>query len=501
MDAWKSPQAKHVRMRLIHIQQTDFEVRTNFIIPNKLVGLNYCWLDARRLADDSEQRRSIIESCPTQVRLPMIQFRLMIASIVTVLTVCGGLMAQEFKVGTARRIITPDPLLPVSGGLGPTSPVREKQGELMARVVVYQKGDTTVAMVSLDLLGFPAVLCERVRSQVPRLVPRNILIGSTHTHSAPDCYALPDGRGGLTGDLTYIDTVVIKAAEAINAAIDDVRPARIKIATGEAKGKIAYNYYAPDLYDRRMSIIQAVDAADKPLATLVNYAIHPEVLGSGAGILSPDLIGPMCDRIESQVGGHALFLNGAQGGMITADNRDLNRPKDPVRAVWHDDRTWSECVRIGNTMADEALRLIQDVPVQKSPTLFCDSIDVKFPVDSDLLWNAVLASPLKYPRNADRTVTSQINILNLGNAQILTIPGEALPNIGFYLKRKMHGEHNMLFGLTNDAFGYILTKVDFHSFPRYEYISRTSLGEMTGEILIDRSVEFIDRSPRPDTIP
>ena len=47
-------------------------------------------------------------------------------------------------------------------------------------------------------------------------------------------------------------------------------------------------------------------------------------------------------------------------------------------------------------------------------------------------------------------------------------------------------------------FGYILTKVDFHSFPRYDYISRTSLGELTGEILIDQALEFIKKSPMPD---
>ena len=61
----------------------------------------------------------------------------------------------------------------------------------------------------------------------------------------------------------------------------------------------------------------------------------------------------------------------------------------------------------------------------------------------------------------------------------------------------MRGEHNLLFGLTNDAFGYILTKVDFQSFPRYDYVSRTSLGEMTGEILIERSLEFIEQCPKP----
>jgi hypothetical protein len=87
----------------------------------------------------------------------------------------------------------------------------------------------------------------------------------------------------------------------------------------------------------------------------------------------------------------------------------------------------------------------------------------------------------------------QVNLLTIGNAQVLTIPGEALPNIGFYLKRKMKGEQNFLFGLTNDAFGYILTKVDYESFDRYSYVSRTSLGEMTGEILIENALQMIEQ--------
>lgn len=412
----------------------------------------------------------------------------------------GSVAIADLKAAASRRIITPDPLLPVSGGLGPTAEAREKIGELTARAVVFQNGETTVAIVGLDLLGFPSVLCDRVRSRVPRIPAANILIGSTHTHSAPDCYAFPDGRGGHTGNLEYMDLVCQKTADAVNEALDHLRPAKLKAATDEARGKIAYNYYAPDLYDRRMSVLQAVDADGKSIATLVNYAIHPEVLGPKLGILSPDLVGPLCDRIESQAGGLAVFMNGAQGGMITADNRDLNRPSNPQAGYWHDDRTWDECLRIGNTMADETLRIVREAPVQSNPTVFCGSMEVKFPVENDVMWQVILLSPLKYPRNADRTITTRINVVNLGNSQILTIPGEALPNIGFYLKRKMHGQHNLLFGLTNDAFGYILTKVDFNSFPRYAYVTRTSLGEMTGEILIDRSLQFIDRCPEPDRL-
>lgn len=405
---------------------------------------------------------------------------------------------SSLLVGVGKRDITPSPLLPVSGGMGPTHPTREKRGDLSARAVYVQREGVKIAIVGLDLLGFPSVLADRVRARVPRMAAENIMIGSTHTHSAPDCYGFPDGKGGHTGDLAFMDRVCRLAAEAINQAIDAAKPARLRTATGEAQGKIAYNYYAPDLYDRRMCVIQALTAEGKTIATLVNYAIHPEVLGNDVGILSPDLCGPLYDRLEERTGGMAIFMNGAQGGMVTADNRTLDRPKDPQKAYWEDARTWEECLRIGRTMADEALRIIAKAPVQEHAGLFCRSALVPFPVQSLEMRQVIENSPLHYPHDKDHTIKSRINLVNLGDAQVLTIPGEALPNIGFYLKRKMRGAHNLLFGLTNDAFGYILTKVDFHSFPRYDYVSRTSLGEMTGEILIEKCLELVKASPLPD---
>jgi len=178
-------------------------------------------------------------------------------------------------------------------------------------------------------------------------------------------------------------------------------------------------------------------------------------------------------------------MNSAQGGMVTADNRGPDGKS--IRA-------WPECERIGNLLADEALRIVASAPEQKAPKLFCAARSITFPVDSPLLRAVMMSSPLHYAGNDTNRVTTQLNLVNVGNAQILTIPGEALPNIGYYLKRKMRGEHNLLFGLTNDAFGYILTKVDWNSFKRYDYVSRTSLGEMTGEIYIDEALKLVQES-------
>ena len=396
--------------------------------------------------------------------------------------------SAEFLAAIAVRDVTPNPLLPVSGGVGPSNPTTKTLGRLNVRAMVFENSGTRVAICSTDFLGFPGVLCDKVRAKVPSIPPQNILIGATHTHSAPDCYGFPDRTGKSAIDLEYVNSVCSKLADAINEAVKKLRPAKIKIATGRAKGKIAYNYYAEQLYDPRCDVIQAIDNNGKPFITLINYACHPEVLGSEQGILSPDFVGPFYDRIKARGGGTGIYMNGAQGGMVTADCRGPNGK---------DLRTWDECLRIGHLLADESLRIVDDAHVLSNPHLYCASKTVDFPVDSELLRAVVQASPLGFELKDSHNVSTQLNVVNLANAQILTIPGEALPNIGYYLKRKMHGTHNLLFGLTNDAFGYILTKEDWDSFDRYKYITRTCLGEMTGEIYIQQALKFINDCPRP----
>lgn len=396
--------------------------------------------------------------------------------------------SAEFRAGVASSDVTPKKQMPVSGGLGAGSPTTQTKGTLEVRALVLDGGDTRVAIVSVPFIGFPGVLADRVRAKVEGIPATNIMIGSTHTHSAPDMYAFLDERGNCTSDLEYIDFVCGKAADAINEAVANLRPAKLKIATGKANGKIAYNYYAPQLYDPRCDVLQAVGTNGKPFATLVNYAIHPEVLGPGRGIMAPDLVGPLYDRIAEAGGGTGIFMNGAQGGMVTADCRGPDGK---------DIQTWEECIRIGNLLADEALRIVSEAPVQEDPKVWNGATACSLPVDNLLFRQIIKTSPLGYKLNDDNSVTTQLNLVNVGTAQMLTIPGEALPNIGYYLKRNMYGTSNFLFGLTNDAFGYMMVKEDFNSFDRYDYISRTSLGEHAADLYVEQALDFVEASPRP----
>jgi hypothetical protein len=396
---------------------------------------------------------------------------------------------QTFKAGAFKLDITPKPLLPVSGGMAVPQPATEKQGDLSVRALVVENNGVRVAFVGIDNLGWPSALGDRSRKLIKGIPPENVLIGATHTHSGPDAYGFPDASGKSAVDLKYLQWCVEKVAEAVNQAVENLEPAVLRVAVGEAKGKISYNYYAEHLYDPGCSVLQVASKTrpGKTIATLVNYAVHPEIIGSKRGILSPDLCGPMYDRIEQNSEGIALFMNGALGGMVTADNR-VEGSKGAER------NNWQECIRIGNALADEALRIIGTASFLDHPDVRNHSVRLTFPVDNPMMQTVLKGSPVGLLGQSADSVATQVNLVEIGPAQLLTIPGEALPNIGYFLKRKMQTSYPFLLGLTNDAFGYILTPEDYQSFRTYDYISRTTLGEHTYPRYLDAALKLMQQA-------
>ena len=57
----------------------------------------------------------------------------------------------EFKAAIAYRIVTPDPLLPVSGGVGPSEPVEKKIGDLTVRALVLENNGKIIWVVGFRI--------------------------------------------------------------------------------------------------------------------------------------------------------------------------------------------------------------------------------------------------------------------------------------------------------------------------------------------------------------
>ena len=75
---------------------------------------------------------------------------------------------EPLLVGAAVEIITPDPLLPVSGGFGAPNPAKEKKGELTSRVVVFQLNPFFHHLPSRCLAFLDSLLRQKVQTFLHR---------------------------------------------------------------------------------------------------------------------------------------------------------------------------------------------------------------------------------------------------------------------------------------------------------------------------------------------
>ena len=99
------------------------------------------------------------------------------------------------------------------------------------------------------------------------------------------------------------------------------------------------------------------------------------------------------------------------------------------------------------------------------------------------------------------SVTTEANLLEIGTAWFLGVPGELLPKLGLTFKREMRqagAEIAAMVGLTNDELGYILPQEDFvypqDPFDPGEHYKETmSIGPEAGPRLRAALHELIER--------
>ncbi len=302
--------------------------------------------------------------------------------VALLLTGLGSSVRAELKVGAAAVEITPplcDDAAPNArpdqfdstrgcfrwvhlAGFGPYLPFRADNrlatgvhDPLWARALALEgaNGETAV-FVSTDLPGLGAKHANPIRRRVERAtgVPfANIIIHSTHTHSAPDVsgYWSTLMRGH---NRRYTEQVRERVYEAIETALRTRQPAAMRVTTTTHVS--CYDPQArrlradpdcriPDINnqfdaaaadfdefviqrDQRDPIVRNTrivaaefSALDGPtIATLVNWHNHPDTLGSGNRMISSDYPHYVREYMERTRGGIALYFVGTLGNQLGA---------------------------------------------------------------------------------------------------------------------------------------------------------------------------------------
>jgi hypothetical protein len=283
--------------------------------------------------------------------------------------------------------------------------------------------------------------------------PTALVVACTHVHSAPDTIGLW-GRSRLRSgvDAGYLAYVQAQVVDALVAAVDDLRPARLQVGRSEMRTWLR-NARDPEIVDRELSALQALDLKGHAVFTLINLACHPEVMFGANTLITADYAGAACRAIEAESGGIAVFSTADLGGMMTPD-------------VASGDRTVETIEHMGRDVAAVALSALLDGEPLDPPPVRLLRRDVRIPLDNPLFRVfGVIGVLSALRRGPDGWISTQVSLLDLGVARLVTVPGELLPAPGMHLRSALAVPYRFLIGLADDELGYLLPTRAFR-YPR-----------------------------------
>jgi hypothetical protein len=229
--------------------------------------------------------------------------------------------------GTGRRCADPPPGI-AHGGWGAQKHERAEGIDLplWATALAMSDGDTTVVLLDIDVQILTNERADQVRSAVSAAtgVPlAHIRASATHTHSGPVPYKSWIEQGYELVD-PWFDDLARWCAESAQEAIAKIQAVELRAGRGTCEinanrrcckpnGERFLGINPDGACDREVIVLRLDEPAGAPIATLVNYACHPTIMGPTNRLITPDFPGAMKRVVEAAVGGRCIFLQGSAG--------------------------------------------------------------------------------------------------------------------------------------------------------------------------------------------
>jgi hypothetical protein len=367
-----------------------------------------------------------------------------------------------------------------------------------ARAVVLRAGGKTVAMVSLDVVGFFNLEVQRARAELKARYPQDavdeLMVSSTHTHEGVDTmgywgqlYLNTDGK--FPAYQAFIRSQIL---DAVHQAYTGMEPASVRFGVGHYNTAIR-DSRPPQVIDDEVVAAQFVRNDGSTIGSLVNWSNHPESMGSDNPLVSSDFAHGARAVLEQDLGGTAVYFSGSVGGLMTPLGRDI--------PGFGTSPSWGRTFEIGRQVALEAERALADQPVVRPATLQTNRRAFYMDMDNGALralnvagifdiptfiggesWGAAANRRDGVPvgKNGPQVQTEMVS-LQIGPAVFLTVPGELTPELeigGFGrpdcpaantgrpyeqpINSSFTQQYRFVLGLGMDELGYIIPGYDFH---------------------------------------
>ncbi len=421
--------------------------------------------------------------------------------------------ARVLRAGAAAVDVSPrDFPVDMPGGFSENLATRSHD-PLHARAVVLDDGRTTIALVLADSLGVGRAAADEAKliaSRKCRIPAENILISSTHTHSAPPAN-VTDGR---PAEVAYRALLIKGLAESIIKAHAALRPAAVG-AGAQALPDEVFNrrwFLKPGRMDANpfggfdlvrmnppnnadtllhpagptdpdITVLSVQDRAGRPLALYANYSLH-YVGGTPRAMVSADYFGEFARLMPTRLGAKgdfvAMMTNGTSGDINNIPWGGERPPRE----------TFEQIRIVAGKAADAAWRARKKIEAHDpaAPLAILQReivLKVRRPTaDQVAKAKAVLAAEgeerKKLPRLAEAYARRVLRLdkagpdlrvilqaARVGDLAICAIPFEVFAEIGLEIKKRSPFGRTLVVGLANGYEGYLPTP-EQHKLGGYE---------------------------------
>jgi Neutral/alkaline non-lysosomal ceramidase. len=400
--------------------------------------------------------------------------------------------------------------------------------DLFVKSVVFDDGRSVVAIIAIDVLYVQrdGVLAIRKRvNAITGINENDIMVTATHTHTGGPLFTILHSLR----DSEYAELLVEKAADAVLAAYESRKACHIGFGIGkEFNIGFVRRYFMKDgsvqtnpgsrncdvegpssPNDPDVAVIRIDDIDGRPVGVVTNFACHLDCVGGTE--ISADYSGELSRVFKRDLGENviSLFINGACGNI---NHIDLKHPeicfgrehyKRMGRMLAYDVLRVREYIQYGNVETVLSKSSLFKVAIRKPEaqdvihaTGLIDMVrkgitdEYGMPDEYDIGFAEEL---LKMAASGVSDIDVEVQVIKLGNAVIIALPGEMFSEFEIELKKKCRAAFCFISELSNGTVcGYIPTKEAF-SQGGYEVrlTSASNLVPEAGDIIIGKAMELL----------
>ena len=334
------------------------------------------------------------------------------------------------------------------------------------RVLALESGAAQFYLLSSDLCLFSPTLYDSVMRDLQQetgIDPKHVMWSVTHTHAAPeigppDMYKTLLGRSDHDWDREYTGRTTRALIDAVKSARAALEPAQIAFGNGVAManinrrakdvdGRVSIGLNPEGPVDRTFHLIRLARPDGRPIALVLNYAMHGTVMSGQNLSISGDGPGVVSAYLEEKLGGTVLYVNGAAGNIAPIYSVYANAKSGHLSEfrVLLGNRVLSAVAALGPGTAAVNIRHAERI--------------VETPRKETLTWPDELAG---YAASDGRPlVRLPLRFVRINDTVIWSAPVEMFCEIVMDVRERSPFAHTMYFGYTNGWFGYLPTARGF----------------------------------------